>query len=146
MKKRITNSLYLTFLGFITKKGDIKKADRTLSYAFFLSSQKTKMPLQNILVQLFLNLNCFVEVKRIKSRKSTKIVPFSIKFKRRLYLAVKWIMAAVNQDKRRTILAEKLSLEIINVVEKRASSKALKAKELNIKEALANRSNTHFRW
>ncbi len=54
-------------------------------------------------------------------------------------------METVAQDKRKIPIAKKLSKEILNIL-KNKSSKTLIKKKMNVKNALANRSNIHFRW
>lgn len=143
MKKK--NTLYFNFLGFFTKKGKKPIAKNLLDTSFFLASKQTGYSLQNLLTIIFLKLQCFVEVKKIRIRRSTYLVPFSINYKRRLYLIIKFLINAVKQDTRRVPFNEKLSQELISIITNKGS-KALKAKEFNISQALSNRSNAHFRW
>ena len=138
-------NLYSKFLGFLIKKGNKVVAKQIINNAFLIASKSTKLSLQFLLLKLFLKLNSFVEVKRVRIRRSSHVVPFAINFKRRLYLIIKWIMNAVHQDKRQVSMQHKLAFEIINII-KNLPSKSLKLKEANITQALANRSNAHFRW
>ena len=86
------------------------------------------------------------EIKKIKFRRSTHVVPFVLtSFKRKSYLIIKWLMEVVEQDKRKVPIAKKLSKEILNIL-KNKSSKALIKKKMNTKNAVINRSNIHFRW
>jgi len=96
-------------------------------------------------LKIFLKLNTFVEIKKIRIRKSSYIVPFSINFKRRVYLITKWLLSSSKENNSSISFAEKLSLEIISIV-KNSSSNSLKKKNTNISLAFANRSNIHFRW
>jgi len=98
------------------------------------------------LIKVFLKLNSFVETKKIKFKRSTHVVPFVItSFKRKSYLIIKWLMEAVEEDKRKVPIAIKLSKEILSILRNK-SSKALIKKKMNMKNALINRSNIHFRW
>ena len=78
--------------------------------------------------------NTFVEVKKIRIKRSTHIVPFPITFKRKSYLIIKWLIEAIKEDTRKISTSEKLSSELINVL-KKSSSKALQKKKLNISVA-----------
>jgi len=139
------NHLYNKFLGFLNKKGGKIKAKKILSDSFLVLSKKTGLSVRSILLKIFLKLNTFVEVKRIRVRKRVTLVPFYIKYNRRLYLVVKWIMMAVKEDTRRISFVNKFSNEILQLLGKKAS-KALKFKESNVSQVLLNRSNMHFRW
>ena len=54
-------------------------------------------------------------------------------------------MQTVEKDKKKSSFSKKLAREIINVL-KNTFSKTKKLRRLNFSQALANRSNTHFRW
>jgi len=98
------------------------------------------------LIKLFLKLNSFVETKKVRVKRSTYLVPFIVtSFKRKSYLIIKWLMEVVRADRRRVPLSIKLSKEIVNVLNN-SSSKVLIKKGINIRNAINNRSNMHFRW
>jgi ribosomal protein S7 len=145
MKKYQNKNLYNKFLGFIIKKGNKIGAKNVLNNAFLAVSKKTGLPLHVILLKLFLKLNSFVEVKRVRVQRSSHLVPFSIRLKRRSYLIIKWLMQAVKEDTRKVSMAEKLFFEIFSTL-KNSPSKSVKIRNLNISQALSNRSNIHYRW
>ena len=145
MKKYQNKNLYNKFLGFIIKKGNKIGAKSVLNNAFLAVSKKTGLPLHVILLKLFLKLNSFVEVKRVRVQRSSHLVPFSIRLKRRSYLIIKWLMQAVKEDTRKVSMAEKLFFEIFSTL-KSSPSKSVKIRNLNISQALLNRSNIHYRW
>jgi ribosomal protein S7 len=145
MKKYQNKNLYNKFLGFIIKKGNKIGAKSVLNNAFLAVSKKTGLPLHVILLKLFLKLNSFVEVKRVRVQRSSHLVPFSIRLKRRSYLIIKWLMQAVKEDTRKVSMAEKLFFEIFSTL-KSSPSKSVKIRNLNISQALSNRSNIHYRW
>lgn len=138
-------NLYGKFLGFLIKKGNKISAKSILNQAFFRVSKKTGLSLSNILLRLFLKLNSFVEVKRVRVRRSSHLVPFSIRLNRRYYLTIKWLLQSVKEDTRKVSMSEKLFLEISNTI-KKLPSRSVKLRNLNISQALANRSNIHYRW
>jgi len=145
MTNKNNKNLYDKFLGFLIKKGNKISAKLLLNEAFYKVSKKTGLSLSRILLKLFLKLNSFVEVKRIRVRRSSHLVPFSIRLKRRYYLTIKWLLLAVKEDTRKVPMSEKLFLEIANTI-KKAPSRSVKLRNLNISQALANRSNIHYRW
>lgn len=137
--------LYDKFVGFITKNGKKPKAKIIFDSALFDVTQKLKIPLNKLLLKIFLKLNSYIEIKIIKIRKKVHFVPFPTNYKRRIYLVIKWIVTAALEDKRKLNFSKKLSLEIFNLI-KNKSSKSLKTKKQNLSKALLNRSNFHFRW
>jgi len=138
-------TLYNKLIGFITKKGNKLSSVKIINDAFFRVSINTNLSMQKIILQLFLKLNSFVEVKKVRVKRSFHFVPFQITLKRRSYLIVKWLMQAVKSDTRNISITEKLAVEIEQTL-KTDTSKSLKLRNLNITAALANRSNLHYRW
>ena len=58
--------LYNKFVGFITKKGKKPKAKFIFDSALFSVTQKLKIPLNKLLLKIFLKLNSYIEIKTIK--------------------------------------------------------------------------------
>jgi hypothetical protein len=54
-------------------------------------------------------------------------------------------MQAIKEDSRKISMSEKLAFEISNTI-KKSPSKSVKIRNLNISQALSNRSNIHYRW
>jgi small subunit ribosomal protein S7 len=140
-----SKNLYSKFLGFLIKKGKKNVAKKTLDQAFNEVSIKTGFSLHFLLLKVFSKLNTFVEVRKIRIRRRSYIVPFSINTKRRSYLAIKWLVSAIAQDNRKVSMTEKLSNEIYKIVTD-SPCKSLKTKEFNNSQAISNRSNIHYRW
>jgi ribosomal protein S7 len=140
----LRKNLYSKLLGFFIKKGKKVKSKKILDNAFFLVSKKTGFSFCYILYTLFLKLNIFVEAKKVRIKRRSVVVPFSISLKRRSYLVTKWLMQSVLQNEGRILTEIKLFEEILKVLTN-SSSKSLKMKSLNNSQALANRSNIHYR-
>jgi len=148
LKKNILGTkktLYNKLIGFITKKGKKVTSLKIVNDAFFKVSTTTNLSMHKIVLQLFLKLNSFVEVKKVRVKRSFHLVPFQITLKRRSYLIIKWLMQAIKSDKRNITTSEKLAFEIEQTL-KTNTSNSLKLRNLNITSALANRSNLHYRW
>ena len=145
MKKYQHKNLYNKFLGFLIKKGNKISARSILNTSFLTVSKKTGLPLHILLLKIFLKLNSFVEVKKVRVQRSSHLVPFSIRLKRRSYLIIKWLMQAVKEDSRKISMSEKLSSEILDTIKKNPS-RSVKIRNFNISQALSNRSNIHYRW
>jgi ribosomal protein S7 len=118
MKKFQNKNLYNKFIGFLIKKGNKIGAKNIVNHAFLNVSKKTGLPLHVVLLKLFLKLNSFVEVKRVRVQRSSHLVPFSIRLKRRSYLIIKWLMQAVKEDTSKVSMSEKLVFEIFNTLKK----------------------------
>ena len=123
------NNLYYKFLGFLTKKGNKNAAKRILDETFLKLSLKNNNSLQKLFLQIFIKLNSFVEVKSVRVRRASHMVPFSINIKRRSYLILKWLTTAIKEeDTQQNSMIEKLYLEITNLIQN-TQSKALKKKK-----------------
>lgn len=138
-------TLYSKFLGYLTKKGNVVVAQKTLRQVLLKVSKATNIQTHFILSKVFTKLNIFVETKKVKIKRGSHVVPFAISFNRKIYLIIKWILESAREDKRRVPFADKLVFEILNILSNK-NSKALKKRSLNISQALSNRSNIHFRW
>jgi ribosomal protein S7 len=142
---RCNKTIYLSFLGFLIKNGNRVSAKQILDKAFFNVSNQIKRPVHFILMKTFSSLNCFVEIKKVRIKRGSHVVPFSIGFKRQVYLVTKWLMESVFEDIRKVSIVDKLSFEILSIL-KTKTSKSLLKKNLNISGSISNRSNIHFRW
>ena len=145
LKLSKNKTIYINFLGFLTKNGNKLVAKKIIDSAFLFVAQSVSLPLHLVLIKIFFKLNSFVETKKIRFKRSSHIVPFGITLKRRSYLILKWLMEVVREDKRRISTSKKLSFELINIL-KDKSSKSIAKKNLNINQAISNRSNIHYRW
>lgn len=149
MQKKIltaNNNLYHKLLGVLTKKGNKTAAKKIIDNTFLKLSAKTNKSLQKLFLQIFIKLNSFVEVKNVRVRRSSHMVPFSINLKRRSYLILKWLTSAIKEENTQQIsFDEKLYLELESLLNN-TQSKALKKKKQNTTNAVKNRSNLHFRW
>jgi small subunit ribosomal protein S7 len=138
-------NLYNKIINFFTKKGNKVKATNLVNGAFDKVSKSTGLSFNAILTKLYLKLNSFVEIKKIKVRRGFHLVPFPISHKRSTYLMIKWLLQAIKNDNRKVPVSDKLFLEINQTISS-SSSKSLDIKNSNITQVLANRSNIHFRW
>ncbi len=142
---RKSNSLHSVFLGYLLKKGKKVKANKILENTFVEVYKKTNLPLNYIFKKVLSKIGNVIELKTIKVRKNTYIVPFSIKSNRRNYVVVKKIMSTINEDKSKMPFHLKLSNEIINILADKPSKTLAKNKEA-VKQSITNRSNIHYRW
>jgi len=143
-KKIEYKNVYTKFLGSLIKKGNKNAAKRALDSSFIKVSQKHKTPLHRVFSKIFSKLTCRLEMKKVKMRRNTHLVPFPIRTGRQDFLKIKWILKAVKEDIRKVSFSEKMSVELLDVLINK-KSKILMQKKLINKEALLNRSNVHYR-
>ena len=143
MKKNQT--LYNIFLGYLIKKGNKIQAKRIIDSTFLSLSQKLNLPLNVILRKILKKMGNSIEIKTIKMRKNTHVIPFAINHNRKNYLLVKKIMDSVREDTSNRPINEKLTDELTSILTDK-SSKSLQKNKAALKQAVLNRSNIHFRW
>lgn len=145
-KKKIVNILYRKFLGLLIKVGFKSKAKFILDFALLNASKKLKITPKILLLNIFLKLNTYLEIKKFFLRKRIVFVPFYVtSYNRRTFLIVKWILCASNMNLNRISFSKKLTFEFISLLTNK-NSKSINFKFINVKQALKNRSNIHYRW
>ena len=145
-KKKIVNILYQKFLGLLIKAGFKSKAKFILDFALLNASKKLKITPKILLLNIFLKLNTYLEIKKFFLRKRIVFVPFYVtSYSRRTFLIVKWILCASNMNLNRISFSKKLTFEFISLLTNK-NSKSINFKFINVKQALKNRSNIHYRW
>lgn len=82
-------TIYKSFVGMLIKKGQRQKTKNFLDIALKETSNLLNLPIDLVLVKLFLNLSCFVEAKTIIVRKNSHIIPFPLKARRQNFLKFK---------------------------------------------------------
>lgn len=140
-----TLPFYNVLLGFFIKKGKKQKAKVMLDRTFSILQERTRKPLSLLMGIFFFRLRTVVEIRKVKKGKHAHYVPFLVGPKRRVFLIVKWLKEAVEEDKRLVSYEEKLSSEILKVLANKPCVSLNKKKE-NIKLAVSNRSNIYYRW
>ncbi len=143
---RTQKSFFNIFLGYLTKKGKKVHARSILDDTFFELSKRFKIPSHIILKHVLKKMGNILEVKVVKKRKNTFVIPFSIGFKRRSYLTAKKVMDSIKEDTAKKSFKDKLVYEFAGILMKDKYSKSLQKNKSVFKEALQYRSNTHFRW
>lgn len=138
-------NLYKNFISFIFKSGKKYIWEKIISDIFLLIKKTLKFSQNIILLKIFLRLYSKIEIKKIKTRRKTALVPVFISVRRRFLLALKWLLLAVSKNKLQISLKDKLFLEIFKLT-KNKSCESLKQLELNNQNVYLNRANFHYRW
>lgn len=146
MIKIKNKSLYTIFIGYLTKKGNKRKAKKIIDTALFTVALKFKLSVRALLVQILRRVGCLVELKTIRRRKRTHIVPYAINSTRRYYLTIRRIMECIDKDKTNKSITDKLIAELTGIMALSKSSRSLKKSKEDLNEAIVQRANTHFRW
>ena len=112
---------------------------------FDLLCTTLKYSISILFLKIFIRLFTRVELKKIKSRKRVTFIPFFIKPKRSLFLALKWIFLSASKSLNTTSYQNKLYVELIQLLTFKTCYSIQKLEENNI-NSFKNRSNVHYRW
>jgi ribosomal protein S7 len=144
--KKQKKTLLQAIRNFITKKGKKELSKTIFQKALIKASKKTKLGCQLILVTAFKRLQTSIEVKEVKRRRKFFKIPFFINNNRQRYLSIKWFFRGVSLNKNAISYSDKICLELISIIFKKDRAKSVDLKNKNLKLALANRANIHYRW
>lgn len=146
-KKNHSSELLISeiFLKFFLKKGNYKNAQLNFKTLFESLFQKTSLGQYSILNKIYKILYINFEVRKIKKRRNSHLVPMPVKKKRRYFLIIKWLFDSIKNDNRNVSMVDKLTVEILKYINNK-ESEGRKKKTLMQKLALVNRSNAHYRW
>jgi ribosomal protein S7 len=145
-KKQFKKTLYNSFINNFILEGKKKTAKGIVDTALLTLSTGSNLSLVQLLFKVYFNIDYFIEIKQVVIKRRTYTVPFSIIYNRRIYLIIKKIKNAINLDKRKISLPEKLKFELYNILNLSSSSRALKMVKKNQSLVRSSRSNIHFRW
>jgi len=127
----------------ILKKGKKSTATRIVYDMLDIVQSKTKKDPVEVLETAFKNVGPIMEVRPRRVGGATYQIPMEVDARRRLTLAIRWILSATHNRGGHTF-AEKLAAEIMDAAENQGS--AIKKREETHKMAEANRAFSHFRF
>lgn len=138
------NSLNMQVLiNHVLKNGKKSTATRIVYDAMEIIGDKTKKDPVEVLDSAFKNVGPVMEVRPRRVGGATYQVPMEVDPDRKLTLAIRWILGAVDSRAGRSF-ADKLSAEILDAANNQGA--AIKKKEETHKMAEANRAFSHFRF
>jgi ribosomal protein S7 len=143
LKKKKT--LLTAISHFITKKGNKILAQKIIFSALIKASKKTNLSCEFLLLNSFKRLHSAIEVKEVKRKRKFLNIPFFIGENRQKYLSIKWFFNGVKLNKNAIRYSDKICLELISILFKYNQAKSVILKNKNLKLAIANRSNIHYR-
>lgn len=127
----------------ILKKGKKSTASRIVYDMLDIVQEKAGKDPVEVLETAFKNVGPIMEVRPRRVGGATYQIPMEVDARRRLTLAIRWILAATTNRGGRSF-AEKLAAEILDASENQGS--AIKKREESHKMAEANRAFSHFRF
>ena len=139
---------YDNLIGSFTKKGLKTKIKKYVNKAFQIVHKQTGCTFSYILIRLINILKTPIEVRQAYIKKKLIFIPFLISYKRQFFLAIKWFIKSVKENKSKLSFVNKLVIELLTIVDLKGfkTSKAVNYKKLNNRLAFNNRSNIHYRW
>jgi ribosomal protein S7 len=142
----LKQNFYEKLISCFLLKGKKSISKKIINFSLVKLSGKIKN-LYLFFSHFFFKLNCFIELKFIRLRKTLFNIPFSTTKKRRLFLSSKWVVDSIRNDKTKMASMFKLVGEFKHVFEKRISNSGSQSKKIyNVTQCVFNRSNIHFRW
>ena len=136
-----TNVTRLT--NMIMQDGKKRTAEKIVYNALSISAKKTKEEPLAALEKALQNVGPSVEVKSRRVGGSNYQVPIEVNSKRKISLAMKWIIEAASKRNENS-MKEKLASEIADAISNKGS--AVKKREDTHKMAEANKAFAHYRW
>lgn len=138
---RYNNVLMSRFIGVLMLDGKRTLAEGILYDALDLAAAKTKQEPVELFETAIKNVSPAVEVKARRVGGSTYQVPIEVTPRRRVQLAIRWIIAAA-RAKQGSSMAQRLANELTDAIN--GAGEAMKKREDVHKMAEANRAFAHF--
>jgi ribosomal protein S7 len=134
-----------TFLKFLLKCGSKTTAKKNYKKFFSYICNEINFRQYSLIGLIKDKLHVSYELRNVKYRKRSNIVPFPLTRHRRFFLNIKWIFNSVKLDKRYIPLYKKLSTEVIKIV-KNEDSYSKKTRDKIASSILKYKTNLHYRW
>ncbi len=132
------------FINHVTKKGKKQLASRMVLAVLSQLAKQYKLTSSRLMNQIFLRIRPYIEVRSVRVRRSSFLVPFPVNLHRQYHLASFWILEALAKDKRKLSFETKLREEFVNILSKKGA--VLKKRADIYQLAQKNRANLHYRW
>ena len=131
------------FTNMIMSHGKKRTAEKIIYAALEIMAQKNKADPLSMMEKALQNVSPSVEVKSRRVGGSNYQVPIEVNQRRRISLAMRWILDAASKRNEKT-MKNKLASELLDACEGKGS--AVRKREDVHKMAEANRAFSHFRW
>ena len=140
---KYNNQLVAKFVNFVMERGKKGVAERILYGALDIIEERTKEDGLEIFKKAVANVTPTLEVKSRRVGGAPYQVPMEIRPKRKIGLAIRWLIAASAARSEKS-MREKLAGELIAASNNDGA--AIKKKVDTHKMAEANKAFAHFRW
>ena len=131
------------FTNMIMSDGKKRTAEKIIYDALEIMAQKNKADPLSMMEKALQNVSPSVEVKSRRVGGSNYQVPIEVNPRRRISLAMRWILDAASKRNEKT-MKNKLASELLDACEGKGS--AVKKREDVHKMAEANKAFAHYRW
>ena len=131
------------FTNMIMSDGKKRTAEKIIYDALEIMAQKNKADPLSMMEKALQNVSPSVEVKSRRVGGSNYQVPIEVNPRRRMSLAMRWILDAASKRNEKT-MKNKLASELLDACEGKGS--AVKKREDVHKMAEANKAFAHYRW
>ena len=131
------------FTNMIMSDGKKRTAEKIIYDALEIMAQKNKADPLSMMEKALQNVSPSVEVKSRRVGGSNYQVPIEVNTRRRMSLAMRWILDAASKRNEKT-MKNKLAYELLDACEGKGS--AVKKREDVHKMAEANKAFAHYRW
>ena len=131
------------FTNMIMSDGKKRTAEKIIYDALEIMAQKNKADPLSMMEKALQNVSPSVEVKSRRVGGSNYQVPIEVNPRRRVSLAMRWILDAASKRNEKT-MKNKLAYELLDACEGKGS--AVKKREDVHKMAEANKAFAHYRW
>ena len=131
------------FTNMIMSDGKKRTAEKIIYAALEIMAQKNKADPLSMMEKALQNVSPSVEVKSRRVGGSNYQVPIEVNTRRRMSLAMRWILDAASKRNEKT-MKNKLAYELLDACEGKGS--AVKKREDVHKMAEANKAFAHYRW
>jgi small subunit ribosomal protein S7 len=131
------------FTNMIMSDGKKRTAEKIIYAALEIMAQKNKADPLSMMEKALQNVSPSVEVKSRRVGGSNYQVPIEVNQRRRMSLAMRWILDAASKRNEKT-MKNKLASELLDACEGKGS--AVKKREDVHKMAEANKAFAHYRW
>ena len=131
------------FTNMIMSDGKKRTAEKIIYDALEIMAEKNKADPLSMMEKALQNVSPSVEVKSRRVGGSNYQVPIEVNPRRRVSLAMRWILDAASKRNEKT-MKNKLAYELLDACEGKGS--AVKKREDVHKMAEANKAFAHYRW
>ncbi|MCD6421792.1 30S ribosomal protein S7 [bacterium] len=138
---RYNSELVAKFINYVMRKGKKAKAQKIVYKAFDIIEKKTKKKALDVFEEALRNVGPYLEVISRRVGGANYQVPVEVPKKRRIALAMRWILEVARSRKGKP-MEEKLAEELI--LASQGKGEAVRKKEEMHKIAEANRAFAHY--